>query len=377
MKKIGILHTAFLGDLILTTLLIQALHEQNFKITLFTKKKCENIFLNDPRIQNVVVVEKGKNFKRIQSWFQIAHQINSQNCDVLLVPHKSLTSTMAAFLSKVKIKIGFQNAVGAFLYPLKVPFLKTQHECVRYLEFLHPSYFNMKSKDKFVQMGRPVLISHQKNLNPQVTEKENIIDFKNMDFDNHQSKHGSYFIVSLGTQWETKKYPAQYYAEIVYEILSKNKNLSCELNVTQNENMDYELFMISIKKLEIKNSFPVQDRICNRLGKQTLSELSNCVSLAKFVLGNDSALIHFAAGHNIPCVAIFGPTHPRFGFGPTSEKSLVISYENEHVVPLKCRPCSIHGQKKCPLKHHDCMQKISPKYVFKAIEKHGFLELTR
>jgi heptosyltransferase-2 len=50
---------------------------------------------------------------------------------------------------------------------------------------------------------------------------------------------------------------------------------------------------------------------------------------------------------------------PEFGFAPTGKRDKTLSVDS-----LKCRPCAIHGQKKCPLKHFDCMNKLTPEYVF-------------
>lgn len=344
-KKIGIFHTAFLGDLVLTTLLIEALHKNHFSITLFTKEKCASLFQNDPRLEKVVVVYKGKFFGKFKSMQENAKKIDAEKCDVLLVPHRSLTSSFTAFFSKTKIKIGFQTAVGHFLYPVQVPFLKEKHECVRYLELLHPSYFPMEEKALFVSLGRPVLPA--------------------VDVNPHREL-GTYFVLSLGSQWATKKYPARHYAVAVFHFLLKYPDQKCVLTGTRADEADAQDFLAEIVRLEIEKNCSVQDRIISFLGKQNLSALSKTIAHSEFVLCNDSSPIHFAAGFDKPCLAIFGPTHVDFGFGPTSTFSKSLSYEDEHGEnSLSCRPCSIHGQKKCPLGHHKCMVGLAPQVVLK------------
>jgi len=61
-------------------------------------------------------------------------------------------------------------------------------------------------------------------------------------------------------------------------------------------------------------------------------------------------------------VSIFGATIPRFGFGPIGPSDIVIETDG-----LTCRPCSIHGGDECPIGTFECMQRIEPLRVLKAI----------
>jgi len=70
---------------------------------------------------------------------------------------------------------------------------------------------------------------------------------------------------------------------------------------------------------------------------------------------NDSAPMHLASAVNAPVTAIFCSTVPSFGFGPLSEKSIVIETKEK----LDCRPCGLHGFKACPKGHFKCAYSIS------------------
>jgi heptosyltransferase-2 len=69
---------------------------------------------------------------------------------------------------------------------------------------------------------------------------------------------------------------------------------------------------------------------------------------------NDSAPMHLASAMNAPVTAIFCSTVPAFGFGPLSNKSVVIESKEK----LTCRPCGLHGYRACPQKHFKCATTI-------------------
>jgi heptosyltransferase-2 len=76
---------------------------------------------------------------------------------------------------------------------------------------------------------------------------------------------------------------------------------------------------------------------------------------------NDSSPLHVAGARGTPTVALFGATVLNLGFGPLSEhRSRVVEAH------LSCRPCGLHGGRKCPEGHFRCMSDISPASVIGA-----------
>ena len=81
----------------------------------------------------------------------------------------------------------------------------------------------------------------------------------------------------------------------------------------------------------------------------------------------DSLNMHLAALLGIPVLSIWGPTHPYSGFGPYGqgdESVIQISVED-----LKCRPCSIFGNKPCARGDLACMTWLNPELVLARIEQ--------
>ena len=78
---------------------------------------------------------------------------------------------------------------------------------------------------------------------------------------------------------------------------------------------------------------------------------------------NDSGAMHLANAVNTDVFVFFGPTVQRIGYPPIGKNDFVFE------VDLDCRPCSSHGTKDCPLKHHNCMKFIQVKLCSKKFKK--------
>jgi len=74
----------------------------------------------------------------------------------------------------------------------------------------------------------------------------------------------------------------------------------------------------------------------------------------------DSGLMHGAGAVGATGVSIFGPTSPDDGF---------FVYRGEAMEQaLRCRPCSLHGDARCPLGHHQCMD-LSWETIWQAVAR--------
>jgi heptosyltransferase-2 len=349
---VGIFHTAFLGDLALTSLLIEALHRSKHEIHLFTNAAGADLYRSDPRITKITLIEKGRTFQKVTNLVKNAKVISSTPLDYLICPHKSATTAITAKLSNAKQIVGFKHASLSFLYDEQVSVDRSLHEVIRVLSLAPKDLVTPDLLADLDSIARPILrISHSSGSSPsEITAK----------IGNPFAWDKPYIIIAPGSVWATKMYPPELYADAISQVLlhPKHTNLLCVVTGSRGDAEAIERFMIASQQ----NARSVT-RIVNAQQKLTLSELSDLIANARVVIANDSAPVHIASGHNRPVIALFGPTVPEFGFAPTSSWSRVIDYEMAHKKRLSCQPCSIHGQKKCPLTHHNCMTQLPPKIV--------------
>lgn len=101
--------------------------------------------------------------------------------------------------------------------------------------------------------------------------------------------------------------------------------------------------------------------LINMVGKLSLRQLPVMLRRMRLVVGNDSSLIHLAAGVHVPVVAIFGPTNPRATGPYPLETHSVLHGE------LPCRPC---GKRTCTNpKYLDCLHSLTVSSVLEEVLK--------
>lgn len=101
----------------------------------------------------------------------------------------------------------------------------------------------------------------------------------------------------------------------------------------------------------------------NTIGKYSLDEELKIISNLSLMISMDSAGMHMASLMQIPCVSIWGATHPDAGFMGFGQK-----VEDAVQVDLYCRPCSIYGNIPCYRGDHACMHMIDVPMIMEKIE---------
>ncbi len=110
---------------------------------------------------------------------------------------------------------------------------------------------------------------------------------------------------------------------------------------------------------EIQEYLPtaLRKQCFNLAGQTSLADAVDLLSRANAVVSNDSGLMHIAAALSRPLVAVYGST--------TAAHTPPMNKNSETLwLGLKCSPCF---ERRCPLGHMDCMNKLGPKMVIDAI----------
>jgi len=319
MKKILVIQTAFIGDVVLATSLIENLHQQfpEVKIDMLVRKGNESLFQAHPFLNQVLVWDKKNN--KYQNWVGLLLKIRSIQYDVVLNTQRfAATGAWTAF-SKAKIKIGFDKNPFSFLFTHAVVHQfseKGQHEIDRN-HLLLSSLFMTK-----VAMPK---------LYPTASDELAVSSYQQLP----------YLCIAPASVWFTKQFSLEKWVDLINEVPFKG---CIYLIGGPGDKLLCDQILQKINRRSVVN-------LAGRL-----SFLASAALQKKAVLNyvNDSAPMHFASAVNAPVVAVYCSTLPNFGFGPLSDHSFVVQ-TNE---ALSCRPCGIHGKKQCPLKHFDCAKTI-------------------
>ncbi len=331
-NKIGIFQTSFIGDSVLTTPLIQKTKKlfPDTKIVVITRPQTEDIFKPLPEVSEVILNDK-RGWNKIAGVWKTAKAIKKSDIDILLVPHRSFRSALIAWLSRVPIRIGFTSSEGWFLYTKTVPFNWMIHDAERNLSLLQGI-----AKEKFG--GEKLTMSFTPSA------EENVARLL-QDFNLEGKKLVG---IHAGSAWPTKCWPMEYFVELI-------SKLQTELNV--------QVVLVGGGKKDAD----LGEKICqlskghaaSLCGKTSLADLMALMKHFSLFITNDSGPMHIATAFDVPTLAIFGPTTRELGFFPYGEGHRVLEVKD-----LPCRPCALHGGKKCPLGHFKCMRDILPQTVF-------------
>ncbi len=95
------------------------------------------------------------------------------------------------------------------------------------------------------------------------------------------------------------------------------------------------------------------------IGKTSLEDAIDLISLARIAVTNDSGLMHVAAAVGVHVEALYGATTPAFTPPLTDQKSI-------HYLGLECSPCF---ERECPHGHLQCLTRILPEQVMQSIDR--------
>ena len=106
MKRILIIQTAFLGDVILATPVVSELKRlfPESEIDILVKKGNESLLVNNPKLNKVITFNKSNGkYKAMRS---IIRQIRKSNYDLVINLHRFASSGIIAARSNGKLKYG-------------------------------------------------------------------------------------------------------------------------------------------------------------------------------------------------------------------------------------------------------------------------------
>lgn len=350
--KVGILHTAFIGDLALTGLLIDGLARAGHEVILFTNKAGSLLYRGNPRLASVQEIRKGKGLGKALAVFEIAKRIDACSLDALVVPHGSFTSAAIASASGITNSFGYASLHGALAYGRT---RKLDTGLPRGIDHLLLAADALIPPDVIEGLCRePWGYLLDQRLPEAFLARWPRFAVPGVD---------PYFAVFPGSVWDTKKIPPTVLAPALATLLEKNPALTCVISGGPADAGDAAALFAAIPR-------GLAERALVALSEVPLPELPAFLRLARFAITNDSGPMHVASGVNCPVVAVYGPTPWNTGMTPTSRRNAVVRWrpgDSGGAATLPCQPCSPHGPRVCPRGHHRCMKDLRPSAILDAV----------
>lgn len=332
-KKILVIQTAFIGDVILTLPLIEAVHRKysGSHISLIITPKAYDLVKANPYINDVIIYDKNGKDRGFKNFIKIDKKIKIKKYDMAILPHRSMRSVMLAYSGGIPERIGFNRSVGKMFLTKVVKYSWNKHEIERNLSLIDEENI---SKRIPIFLDAKDVKSADKFLKEKGIKKNDII-----------------IGIAPGSVWSTKRWVKERFAE-----LSKRLIDAYSAKIILFGGKEDEALCVEIKKITGKE-------IVVGAGILSLGESASVISKCDLFITNDTAPLHMASAFQIPTVAIFGPTTTDLGFGSYSEFNIVAEKK------MSCRPCGRHGHRECPKEHFKCMNEIATDEVFEACRR--------
>lgn len=312
-NNILIIQTAFIGDAILASSLVEKLTAffPEANISMLVRKGNEGIYAGHPHLKEVLVWNKKEN--KIKNLFLLLKTIRKNKYDCVINCHRFASSGILTAFSGARHTAGYKQNPFSFLFNTTVRHALSEgrHEVERYQQLVADFTDDLPAAPK---------------LYPTAADKEYVRNFQK----------DTYVCFAPASVWFTKQLPIEKWIELSAQI-QKEKTIYLLGAATD---------VALCEKILLAHKHP---NIISLAGKLSLLQSAALIQKASMNYVNDSAPLHLASATNAPVTAFFCSTIPAFGFGPYN-----INSEVREVQGLSCKPCGVHGFKDCPKGHFKC-----------------------
>lgn len=364
-SRILVIHTAFIGDIVLSTGLLSELRRRNpTAIIRFVTTPAGSEILR-PNSWNLEfeVYDKRKKDKGLLAFLRLAQKLKQFRPQQVYCVHRSFRSSLLAYFTGAKIS-GFREGAGSWFFSKRVSRKNYLFEAEKNLALLDGDGFfasddtsqKLDSDSKMLQETKEA--NAAKKVSPQKIYPHLEVPGNTLESVQAKLKDLEKFVVfSPSSVWATKRWPAESFGALAIKV-SKELGLPVVLVGSKDE------VERSIARRVIETSHGA--RVVDLTGATNLGELKAVLNRCEIVVSNDSSPLHIGLALGKKAVAIFGPTTKELGFFPYAPegRSAVVEHPN-----LNCRPCGLHGHHHCPQGHFRCMLEVSVDSVFLEVKK--------
>ena len=310
-----LVQTAFIGDVILMTALLEYLHQTapNTPVDVLVRRGNEGLLVGHSHVRRVLIWDK-KHRKYAALWDLLGQIRTAKYGRVVTLQRFASTGFLTAF-SGAPVRIGFAKNPLSRFFTRRVPHVigDGTHEVERNLALLDASLNS--------SLTRP-------RLYPTAADEAAVAPYV---------AGGSYVCLAPTSVWFTKQYPEEKWLELLAALPTG----------------------LRVYLLGGPPDVAACERLAAASGRANVISIAGKIGLlasAALMRGaimnyvNDSAPMHLCSAVDAPVTAVFCSTVPAFGFGPLSSVSFVV----ETTEPLDCRPCGLHGHAACPRGHFRC-----------------------
>jgi ADP-heptose:LPS heptosyltransferase len=322
-KRFLVIQTAFLGDAVLATALLEKLHAffPDAAMDLVVRKGNDGLFDGHPFLRKLFIWDKRSNKSR--NLFKLIGELRKERYDHVVNCQRFFSTGLMTVLARGDEKIGYDKNPLALFFDRGV-----RHRI--------PVPADLRPYGPTSEPHHTHEVDRLNDLIEHLTDKSRPLPKLHPTTEDQQAdRPAKYVCIAPTSVWFTKQWPEEKWIELIRMLPE-----------------DVKVFLLGA---------PGDAEACSRIsqkaargevvaGKLSLLATAHLMEGAVMNYVNDSAPLHIASAMNAPVTAVFCSTVPAFGFGPLHANGRVVEITGK----LYCRPCGLHGYKTCPEGHFKC-----------------------
>jgi heptosyltransferase-2 len=341
-KKICVFLPNWLGDAVMATPAIRCLHEQfshNAVLTALGRPNILELFDGNPWFDQQIPFQI-KNATPEQSQSRVIRQFRHEQFDIALLLTNSFRTALIAWFGKVTQRVGYAKWGRGLLLSSSV---KTDSQDIPLVDY----YLNLVDAVTGKKASTDSVTRYQLELHT-TPEEEKLGDeiWNNLGLRSPEKV----LILNVGSANSIVKSWSYNYAAELSRLVVDQLDFDVLINCGPGEtNIVREIVALSKRK----RVFSMADQ------PLTIHAGKICLKRARLTVSTDSGPLHIASAFGKPTVVLLGPTSETYIANPYIDRNILTRH-------LPCAPC--YAKKKCPEKHHRCMQELTPQLVFEKIQ---------
>ena len=361
-QKILLIKLSAMGDVVHTIPLLNALrrHYPKARIDWLTTPAIAELLRHNPAIDSVIEFSrdgwaKPWRFAPFADAARLIATLRATGYDLVLDMQGQLRSAVFAFASGAPVRIGFDRPRADIWQssPRQIPAEARKHawqgaregSWLAYTHHIALPTLDVHPVERYLSVGAMLGLDDGAPdfsfpIPPEAaTRIEGLLDYYGI-------ANSNLIAIAPGTNWETKEWRREGFAEVARHFLQKRYAVT--LVGSERERAACEAVAT------------LAPGAINLAGETTLPELAALLRRAAIAVTNDSGPMHLAVALDRPVMSIFGPTDPVWS-GPYRRDGAVLR------VDLPCSPCYLRELRRCNF-GHACMQDVKASAVIERAE---------
>lgn len=338
-KKILVVRTDRIGDVVLSTPVLRALRDNYPRsyIAVMVSPQARELVEDNPYLNEVIVYDKDKKDRGLLGFWRFVMGLKRKKFDLAIVLHTKKRTNLITYLADIPKRIGYHDTKFGFLLTDKIKdtrMLGLHHEVDYCLDILRKLGLTIKER-----------IPHL------AVKKECVFE-------------ADALLLEAGIKREDKIAGIHPGASCISKRWLKDRFVVLANHLVEDYGLKIVLFACGTDDMAVANDIAKEVRYpaINLAGKTSLSQLAALLKRCRLLISNDSGPVHIASAVGIPVISIFGRNQAGLSpvrWGPIGKHDRYLHKE------VGCSVCLAH---KCVI-GFDCLKAITVEDVLKTVDE--------